>query len=182
MVPHGRLAECIAFLEEGLASVRTTPYHALLGRNFLAQRDDAADFLIRFHRHCAQSTPIEAIYCEMNGFEINTKEWFFDAFGYRKAGDIWEQGWLAEWEYSTDTSMTLQGMEDMQKTFADLYPGLDSPLSLHLADHIAIHLVCARFMELVAAAHHVAKHKYPPLSDFRVLATAHGWDRLQETK
>src|SRR4030095_1062159 len=72
MVPHGRLCECIAFLEDGMRCLASTPYHSVLGKSFLGQADDLAAWLVRFHRKTAATdVKLAAIYLEMNGFVIN---------------------------------------------------------------------------------------------------------------
>lgn len=176
MLVRGKLDECIARLEEGLRAVRRTPYHRLLGRDFLQQTRAVAEYMIDFHRKASSKKKIAALYCEMNGFAINTGCWFFEAFGYKKAGDVWDLDWLASWDVETDESFTLEGMESVQKAFGKLYRDSEQPLSVKIAEELAEHLVTARFMQLIAAAHRTAKRRYAALKGLPVLATAHDWD------
>ena len=92
-VPHGRLDECITSLEEGLRSIRTTPFHAILGHTFLHHREAVATFITEFYETAMQSGPIAAMYFEMNGFTINPDRWYFNGFGYKKGGDNWDLTW-----------------------------------------------------------------------------------------
>jgi hypothetical protein len=182
MVPHGKLAPCIALLGEGLRALRETPYHRVLGRDFLTQTDAATDYVIEFHRKTAAEMPVAALYFEMNGFTINPDLWYFNGFGYKAAGDVWELEWLAHWDAETPGDFTLEGMEGVQGAFADLFCDEKQPLGVQLAAELAEHLVTARFMELVAAAHKAAKRRYKGVEGLPVLATAHDWDTVHQTE
>jgi hypothetical protein len=183
MVPHGKLLACIELLEEGMRALRKTPYHEVLGRDFLHQTDAAAEYLINFHRKASGSIGVAAIYFEMNGFTINPNQWQFDGFAYKTAGSIWELEWLADWQADTESEeFVLTGMEAVQKAFADCYCDQSQPLSVKMAADLADHLVNARFMQLISAAHAVAKLRYKPLDGLPVLATAHDWDDVHQTR
>jgi hypothetical protein len=182
MVPHGKLEPCISRLEEGLRALRETPYHRALGRDYLGQTKAAADYLIEFHRKVSAKMPVAALYFEMNGFTINPDRWYFSGFGYKTAGDVWELEWLAHWDVATDADFTLEGMEDVQEVFANLFCDEKQPLSVQLAAELAEHLITARFMQVVAAAHEAAKRRYKGLEGLPVLATAHDWDTVHQTE
>jgi hypothetical protein len=182
MVPHGELARCIAFLEGGLRSLKRTPYHRVLGKDFLQQTGDLAEWLIEFHQQVvAAKLKLAAIYLEMNGFAVNPKQWHCDVFGYKKAGDIWELDWLSKWDVEREECFILRGMESLQKVYAEQFFDDKQPLGVKMAEEIARHLVTARFMELVAAAHKTAKRRSPALKGLPVLATAHDWDTVHQT-
>ncbi len=182
MVPHGELERCIALLEDGLRSLKRTPYHRVLGKDFLEQADDLAECLIDFHQQAvASKLKLAAIYLEMNGFDINPKQWHCDVFGYKKVGDIWDLDWLSEWDAEREECFELHGMESLQKAYAKLCLDDKQPLGVKMAEEIASHLVTARFMQLVAAAHKAAKRRAPALKGLPVLATAHDWDTVHQT-
>jgi hypothetical protein len=183
MVPHGKLTGCIQLLEEAMEALRKTPYHQVLGRDFLHHTDSVAEYLINFHREASANIDIAALYFEMNGFTINPDRWYFDGFAYETAGDIWELEWLAHWDADTDDEQfTLTGMEPVQEAFARYYCDPSQPLSLKVAEELADHLVNARFMQLIAAAHQTAKQRYKALDGLPILATAHEWDRVHQTR
>lgn len=183
MVPHGKLQQCIPFLEEGLRSLKRTPYHRVLGKNFLKQANDLADWIIDFHKKAvAAKQKLAALYLEMNGFTINPDQWHCDIFGYKSAGDIWDLDWLSAWDAEADECFVLQGMESVQKAFAQLLMDQKQPLGVKLAEEVAEHLVTARFMELVAAAHKIGKRRYAGLRGLPILATAHDWDDVHRTQ
>lgn len=180
-VPHGKLAECISSLEDGLRAIDETPYHAILGRDFLHHIDETAQLIRDFYCASSSSGPIGAMYFEMNGFSINPDRWYFNGFGYKEGGDIWrltrDTEWLYPWNTETD-EFTLTGMEPVQGAFKELFLDQKQPLGVRLASEVAEHLVVARFNELIGAAHRVAKNSCPELDGLPILSTAHDWDTL----
>ena len=180
--PQGKLDKFISFLEDGLKAVRKTPYHRVIGRDFLHQTRTVADYLIEFHKKASSRFKIAAIYCEMNGFTINTGRWFFSAFGYKKAGSIWDLDWLAHWDAEAENDFTLQGMEPVQVAFEKLYHNDDQSLGVMLAEDVTEKLVTARFMQLIAVAHQMAKRRCPALKGLPVLATAHDWEEIHQSQ
>jgi hypothetical protein len=118
----------------------------------------------------------------MNGFTNNTDEWRCHLFGYKRAGDIWDLGWLSSWdaEPNPHRCFVLEGMESLQEAFAELFVDDRQP-SVKLAGEITQYLVTARFMQLVAAAHKTARRRYPGLKNLPVLATAHDWYIVHRT-
>jgi hypothetical protein len=182
-VPHGELQPCISFLEDGMRALNPTPYHQILGKNFLSRANEFSEWLIQFHREPHPTKPkLTAIYVEMNGFTINPDQWHFQLFGYKQAGNIWELDWLSRWDAESQECFILEGMESVQAAFAELYRKSGKPLGLELAEEVAEHLVTARFMEFVAAAHTIGKAEYAALQGFPVLATAHDWDTVHQTE
>jgi hypothetical protein len=177
MVPHGKLGPCIAFLEEGLRALRPTGYHAVLGKTFLHQGEELAGWIADFARKAdAAKVGIKALYLEMNGFAINPAEWHCNLFGYKEAGDVWDLDWLSSWDAEQRGVFVLSGMEEVQRAYADLFAGEEQPLSVRLAEEVTDHLVTARFMEVVAAAHEVANGRFAGMEGLPVFATAHDWD------
>jgi hypothetical protein len=181
MVPHGKLDQCIAFLEGGLRALKPAPYHCVLGKDFLHQTDDLADWLADFLLKEAD-LKLAAVYLEMNGFAINPEQWHCDVFGYKTAGDVWRLNWLSQWDAQRKEHFVLRGMEPVQEAFAHLFLDGGQPLGVKLAEEVAEHLVTARFMQLVAAAHKAAKNQCPGLNRLPVLATAHDWSTVHRTE
>ena len=183
LVPHGKLEKCIAVLEEGLRAIKRTPYHKALGKSFLHQSSDLANVLIEFCQNAvAAKIKLAAVYLEMNGFTINPVEWHCHLFGYERAGDIWDLDWLSAWDAESDGAFVLDGMESLQKVYAQYFLKREKHLALELAEEIADHLVTSRFMELVAEAHKKAKRRFAGLRGLPVLATAHDWDTVHKTR
>lgn len=182
MVPHGQLDRCIVFLEDGLRCLNSTPYHSILGKDFLNQAEDLSEWITGFSRKAdAASVGLAALYLEMNGFSINPAEWHCHLFGYKTAGDVWDLDWLSSWDAENRDRFILRGMEEVQQAFADHYGAEEQPLGVRLAEEVTEHLVTARFMQLVTAAHELAKEKFLGLDGMPVLATAHDWDTVHQT-
>ncbi|HEV8595221.1 MAG TPA: hypothetical protein VGR51_06795, partial [Thermoplasmata archaeon] len=116
LVHDGRLKECIASLEDCLRSLRETPYHAVLGRNFLGQTDAAVEYIGSFFETTSKTIQVKALYFEMNGFEINPEEWYFNGFAFKEVGDL---DWLSAWDGEPGEDFVLTGMEPVQKAFAE---------------------------------------------------------------
>jgi hypothetical protein len=182
MVPHGKLRKCISFLEDGMRSLKRSPYHRVIGKDFLPLANDLGKWIIDFHQKATDANlKPSAFYLEMNGFAINPDGWHCNIFGYKTAGDVWDLDWLSASDFRREECFELSGMESVQKAFGELYLDDRLPLGIKLAEEVASHLVTARFMELVAAAHKSAKRRYPSLKGFPVLATAHDWDTVHQT-
>ena len=129
MVPHGKLQECIEYLEGGLRALQPTPYHRVIGKSFLAQTDDLAVWLADFCRKpVADGLGLAAVYLEMNAFAINPQQWHCNIFGYKTAGSLWELEWLSSWNAERRERFVLRGMEPVQEAFAELCRGEKQPL------------------------------------------------------
>lgn len=173
------LAAFINSANDALKAIRKTPYHCVVGRDFLHHVDDVSAFLKSFHRQASAKKPNKAIYCEMNGFSNNTSNWHFNAFGFSKLGSLegFEWDWLAYWDSETPR-FTLTGMENVQKAFAKWYRDANKPLYVAMAEELAECLVIARFMELIAMAHQKLKRTRTPRIRIPLLATSHGRDTI----
>ncbi len=183
MVPHGELEPCITWLEEGMRCLSETPYHRVVGMDFLGQADELAAWLADFHvKATRRKLTLAALYLEMNGFTINTRQWHCDLFGYKEAGGRWDLGWLARWDAERKGSFVLRGMTPVRQAFAKLALDEKQPLGVKLAEEVAEHLVTARFLQLVAAAHAIAKETHAGLRGLPVFATAHDWDVVHRTE
>jgi hypothetical protein len=179
-VPHRKLLECIASLEDALRFLRHTPYHEVIGLSFLHQRSEVSQFMVNFYRVAKTEREVRAMYFGMNGFDINPERWYFNGFAYEKGGRLWdlawETDWLSGWDASSD-EFTLTGMEAVQQAFEKLPYG-SSSLGVRLAAELASHLVVARFDQLIEAAHQLAKADAREFERVPVLCTAHDWDVL----
>ena len=54
------------------------------------------------------------------------------------------------------------------------------PLGVLIAEDVAEKLITARFMQLIAAAHQLAKRRSPALKGLPILATAHDRDEIHQ--
>lgn len=183
-IPHGRMNEFIGSAENSLRAIRETPCHSVVGKNFLHHVDEAAAYLERFIREAAALRPLAAVYCEMNGFDINTDKWYFSAFGYQQAGNTegFDWDWLSAWDSDAGPDFTLTGMERVQDAFQRSMQVHSQPLYVEIAEELTVCLVTARFMELIAAAHLVLHERAADIAGIPVLATAHDWDVIHRSE
>lgn len=174
-----RVADFIASAEGSLRAFRKTPFHAVVGRTFLHQRKKVVDYLDAFLAINIKKKVKGAVYCEMNGFTINTDRWHFDAFGYKRAGEAngldWD--WLASWDSETEKPFVLTDMETVQAAFRKNY-GPDQPLALQIASELAEYLVAARFIELIESAVTTLRKRNPVSRKMPFFATMHGSDDI----
>lgn len=179
-IPHGGLHDFIESADNALRTIRETPFHSVVGKNFLHHVDDVTDYLERFIRSAPADGPFAAVYCEINGFAINPDQWYFIAFGFLTAGEMkcrdWD--WLASWDAESRPAFVLTGMEKVQDAFANYYRRKTRPLYVEIAAELAEHLVTARFMELIAAAHSKLRDRSADGKLIPFLSTAHDWDDI----
>lgn len=180
-VARGELEQCIASFEQTLAALPSNPFHVALGLDFLHLTEDAAAYLVDLYREASTEFAVQAIYVEMNGFDINPDGWHCDGFAFKTAGDQWDIDWLALWDAQSKTTLELTGMEPVQKAYSDYGPSSERTLLEDLVLELTNHLVNARFMQLIAAAHESAKRACPPLAGLPVFSTAHDWPTVHRS-
>lgn len=174
----------VPILESCLREMKPqTALHDALGRGFLAQVDQAADWLAEVYDCGAKDLAVTALYVEMNLFDINTDRWSLNgsAFNMPPAELLQNLHYnLGEYESYYEGDFVLTGMEDLQVAFqqahaADLSSPAGSPEDRprRLAMSAAFDLITARMQELVAAAHRAASRRGHPVGRVRVFANAH---------
>lgn len=178
LIDNGRLDSAIRRLEACLASCECDRFKSLLQNDLTNSPITVADHIDRFIAYCEESDPIEAIYLEMNGFDINVDRWYFDSFGYRRYIDTpdaleWLPYWDFEWAAGPFETIDLTGLEELQSDY-DWYSnkqGHEDSIARTAAD-IATPLVMCRFARLIEraiATRKIEKHLW-------ILASAHDFD------
>ncbi len=110
--------DAVNYLENLLKAENVTRFKGLIGHNFSEPPLEILNGMNEFIDTCKRSFDIQAIYLEMNGFDINYDRWFFDFFGYsRHNNDLENLDWLSEWQSSDWPDHTLAGLEIVQKDF-----------------------------------------------------------------
>ncbi len=172
LVQRMQLNKAIEKCELFIASLKPTEYHAVLRRDWQEQTSEAAAWLFDFYRAALADIDVQALYCEMNRFDINTDLWYLDAFAYDFVGEADDLGWLVGWKTSTseENRFVLEGMEDLQALFERDYAG-EPPTETLDASSTAILLLTLRMQQLVCAAALEARRLGVP-EDTPVLATA----------
>lgn len=180
MVRTGALEECIIYFEEKLKEQNDTHFKSILGRNFVCQSEDLAQWLIRFYKGQTAPSKTVALYVEMNGFAINTDEWHCDVFGYKSCGDLADTSWLGNWHSDSDEAFELKGMEPVQQAFEayrSIYESNKKPsVEAKFAMCLAKYLVVAHFLELVGAASAIVRADCAEMRSIKMFSTVHEWD------
>ena len=182
-VVPGDVRRAIGRLERALGNTAgRTPFHAVLGRDFLEQADAAADWLAAVYDAAAEQDDVTALGVELERIEINTDAWTVHAAAFAQPpSELFEDldCQLAESQYEHEDVFVLGGMEDVQAAYARTDLG-DLMVSDRPEDQTALQaaalasdLITARMQELVAAAHRQVRRRKHPLGRVRVFAYAH---------
>ncbi len=176
MVQRAQIDKAIAATEKKLSKLPDSDYHKVLGRSWCDQADKAARWLQKFAKKVKKKFPVSVVYCEMNRFEINTDEWYLDAFAYDRIGDPDDLGWLSGWQEATEerSRFVLKGMSDLQAAFQRDYLEAEEPRpEINAPSELAILLLTLRMQELVDLAAHAAWNEERLSEETVVLSAAH---------
>lgn len=119
---------------------------------------------------------MEAVYLEMNGFDINYERWFFDFFGYATYNnDPEDLDWLSSWQWE-NSGTTLKGLEKIQKDFEWYHTSQvrKRQKTFENGYSLAVLLVMVKFLALIKSA----VESGPLVKSIPVLATAHEFDTI----
>jgi hypothetical protein len=166
----------IQFLEERLAKEKVGRFKGLLGKGFSNSPRSILLGINKFIDACSKKFTAQAVYLEMNGFDINPDRWYFDSFGYAKYGaDPGDLEWLCEWQSPEWPQVTLKGLESVQADFA-WYHANDAwnDKKFERAYDLAVLLVMCKYVSLIESALAAGPRSKP----VPVLATAHDFDVL----
>jgi hypothetical protein len=168
----GDLAGAITALEAFLAKQDANKFSCLLSESFSNSPAAVLDKLNRFIEANNERFDVQAIYLEMNGFDINYDEWFFSPFAYdnypSKTDDT---GWLGDWQSPEEIQIRLLGMESSQQAFAWYHEEKiwQSQRDFRPTYEASQLLIVAKFMAFVESVIKSGKLAKP----IPVLATAH---------
>jgi len=89
----------IQVLEDLLANEKVDRFKGAISSYFSNSPLSLLSKINKFIRTCDKSFDVQAVYLEMNGFDINYNRWYFDSFGYKKCGDLrGDLDWLSDWQ------------------------------------------------------------------------------------
>jgi hypothetical protein len=169
----------LSIAETGLGKLPQTEFHAILGTSLVSQAVGLVDWIDKFYQTASKNLSIKALYFEMVEFDINTEHWYIDGFAYTADGSLSmeEMNWLSDWQADTrdelGTVFLIEGLEPLQKAFAEV--ALKTP-ALQDARDWCEQIVITRFMELMHAAHLLAKNHAVGLSGIPWYFTEHSYD------
>ncbi|MFB3891986.1 MAG: hypothetical protein ACE15C_08180 [Phycisphaerae bacterium] len=173
---EGRLDAMITIVENRLKAIQpATPFHVIIGKDFLHQVGPAADWLAAFHGDCAKVFRPADVYVEMNRFDINFDSWELWACARMEVPRTSE-----EWDEETSRPFVLTGMEGIQKAmeeYREMELGEDShgdiPQHLRDAQGDAFFLVMLHMQNLVKRAWRMCGERGHPVGAIRVSAGVH---------
>jgi hypothetical protein len=166
----GDLAGCESRAIETLLALPESPFHVVAQLDIANSPEDIA---VHFDRFIAKEAPrfgINAIYTEMNGYDINTDRWYCDLFAYETDGGVEDFDWLADWQSEYFDDYTIRGFETLQAVYAS-----DAFHQDHYRDaaYLAGLVVVAKFQRFMQSATFSMKQLNIPL-----YATAHEYDYI----
>jgi hypothetical protein len=181
---EGQLSVAIAQVEDALAKTEPTPFHALRGVSLLPQCEAGLRWLDAFYDRVSQAQPVKALYLEMNGFDVNTDEWYVDGFAFEQVGDPGELDWLADWkeDMTTTDPFVLRGFEAGQEAFAQYMEEEELSDALERARDLAEALVVLRLQELLDHIHRAAKSQGLAWGQTPMWVTAHDYELVHISK
>jgi hypothetical protein len=142
------VAGCEQLVLEQLAALPESPFHNAAELVFTVHpKAIAADFDGFFARQ-SRRFEVAALYTEMNAFQVNTRDWYYDKFAYRAYGGLESDDWLSKWDGESQSSR-LVGMYKLQRVYAS---GVGQEPAHSDAFMVAGLLVLVRFWQLLSEA------------------------------
>lgn len=183
LVLYNQLEKAIALAEGELTKLPITDFHKIIGKNLLHLSEPLEKYITDFYKNAKGKIDVKAMYSEMNGFTINYDLWFIDLFAFTKCGVLDDLDWLADFEVSSDHSMTIAGFEELQAVYKDYMENEKwRDEALDDAGEICELLIVLRLQELFKEAKKIAINKNLDWAEIPLLATAHDYDMVYEAK
>jgi hypothetical protein len=175
--------KAIKFAEKQLKSIHTTDFHDILGKSLIPQAHNLTQWIDDFYKNTSNKIDIQAMYFEMNEFDINTEKWYIDGIAYEKDGGLAldDMDWLSKCgvDTMTSTEFILMEFEKLQNAFETIEAiEEDNEWTDEMEDarDWSEQLIIARFMELMRAAHLIAKQKGMAWATIPIYFTEHSYD------
>ena len=168
-----------------LKKLPETDFHTILGVTLTEQAEEIADWIDEFYQKASKKKKVKALYFEMNEFDINTDLWFFDGFSYSKDGglDLDDMDWLCDYNTDSQTEMKavfgIEKLEKLQTAFSEIEEKEENEEwtdEFQDARDWCEQIIIAKFMELMRAAHLIAKRKQYLWAKIPTYITEHGYD------
>lgn len=175
------MASAIVMAETKLDRLPPTEFHAVIGQSLVGQAHELAIWVDQFYQAISGRMEVEALYFEMNEFDINTDYWYIDCFAFANDGglDLNDMEWLCEFDASsqveTGTVFLIQGYEKLQNAF-ETFDEKPSDNNRKDARDWCEQIIIARYMELIRAAHLAAKDSGMGWANVPIYFTEHAYD------
>jgi hypothetical protein len=153
-----------------LLTLPNSPFHLAGDLNITNAPRDIAKHFDRFFRDESARFEVQAVYTEMNGFDINPDRWYCDLFAYESDGGLDDFDWLSDWQSDYFNDYTIKGLESLQAVYAsDAF----HDKGFNDAASIAGLVVVAKFQRFMQLAASTTNDLCVPL-----YATAHDYDYI----
>lgn len=173
-VAKSSVLQAIDFLESRLSETKSDRFQSVIRCGFANSPESVLAAINSYIAECSQRFDVQAIYLEMNGFDINPDRWYFELFGYTEYGsDPQNIEWLCNWQKPHGDSVTLTGLESVQADF-EWYMATEAyeDEAYEKVEVIAVFLVMCKFVSLIQSA----LSSGPLVKPIPILAAAHDFD------
>jgi hypothetical protein len=165
---HGNTSIPIWILSILIKTEPFNPFHKVLRQNFSIETKTIAYHFDQYFCVTSEQLQINAIYAEMNGFQINPDGWFFNIFAYKHYSGMSCLDWLSRPDFEPSYSICLYGMEELQTVYKREY---HNPQISRYSKELCDLLVLCKFQDLIRRSSREMKMVHVP-----ILATAHDYD------
>ena len=167
-----------------MEKLSVTKFHEVLGLTFTNQTEEVAAWVDDFYKLACAEGSVEALYFEMNEFDINTDIWFIDGFSFSEDGgldleDSEHMDWLSDYDAEAQNIFTLTGFEKLQISFSEIEKkeiNGDWTDNQQDARDWCEQIVISKFMKLMRDVHKLAKEQQFSWSEIPIYSTVHGYD------
>jgi hypothetical protein len=177
--------KALQFAENELRKIPLTEFHFVLDNSLLDQTNDLASWTENFYNLATKKNKVEALYFEMNEFDINTDYWYIDSFAFENDGglDLENMDWLSDFDTDsqteTKTVFKIDGYEKLQKAFENIE--LETA-NLQNARDWCEQIIITRFMELLRIAHLTAKSRNLNWGKIPIYFTEHSYEFIAKSE
>jgi hypothetical protein len=171
LLRNGDLIRAEQLLVESLRATPWSPYHVACDLRIETPRESVAEYFDSFLADTRRRTRVALVYCEMNGFTINPRQWYCNAMGFHEDHGRETDDWLGDFNTHAEGNLVIRGLEPLQEVFADaeaLERGEEN--ELRAARDFAERLVVVKFQRMLQDALPLMRNL-----DVRLLAAAHDW-------
>lgn len=173
LISKSKYSDAICILEEIIIDSKINEFQALIGARITNPQESVLKELKSFKTTCEHDFKVQAIYLEMNGFDINYDRWYFDFFAYDKySEDLEDLDWLCDWQSEHWPEFEINGLEEAQEVFEWYHENEIWDKQKETSDvyDAAMLLIMTKFIEFMSE---VARNGDV---DIPILATAHDFD------
>lgn len=114
----GDLVGCESAACDILRALPKTPFHIAVDLAISNDPVEAAQHFDDFYQAESERISVQAVYTEMNGFDINPDRWYCDLFAYTADGGLDDFDWLSDWQSESADEYTITGLEPLQAVYA----------------------------------------------------------------